>query len=520
MHLKSRAILLRFRILAALLVVANFGCASLKNPAQTIKIATLPAGAHIIIDGDIVGDTPTFIEVPKRKKFKLGIEMPGYEGKEVSLKPRYRWADSFFSNLIFLAYAPIGWGIDLLTQKAWEYEPVPFITLERKAETKISEVEKKEMLEGRNTKLTNVLTEEDVVSREDTKIAIAPPQASGEIISDELGDKLEEKIRHWYPKEQVLPYSDQISTFYNFEYLYDNMVAPEMRDKLYFSLKATHVVESKVTEDPLGNAYIHSKLINVFNDKTEDTFDWSVKADELPIHSKDKWTRRMMSLVSIVPNTVSFDTGSASANIFVDGTGTTSQTARYYSVSEKPQNLISIIAGVGFTNSKNPALVTHTDFTFRFVPRLGIYYDYFRFLTDSAQPNELEGTEFRWYILEAGVGPEFGIESSIGHQYLQFIPIYGVNWIQWDLYGSTQNSFKGEFGLDVELGWSLFISEHFNLRVFSRDLFISGEQWGSVLSQDVGRSVVINTQGQITIGIALGYYFPEGRNYLREWVRK
>lgn len=99
------------------------GCATLKDSAsQSVPFVSTPEGATILRDGVSVAQTPAYVEVSRRAP--RGMALATRTGpRDVELKRHYRWGASFWSNLIFLWGAPVGWAVDLISGAASRSNP-------------------------------------------------------------------------------------------------------------------------------------------------------------------------------------------------------------------------------------------------------------------------------------------------------------------------------------------------------------------------------------------------------------
>jgi hypothetical protein len=204
------------RMLCLTLLVTLSGCATIggNDDPQAVLIQSDPPGASILIDGQDRGKTPRFVVMPRAYRPRFNLEWHG-KTTPVELDTHYRWTKSFWSNLIFLQLAPIGWLTDMLTGGAWEAKDPNIIDLDKS--------------DGR-AKAT---------SRPPKTVAIAPPQADSIGIADAGAQALEETLNRGRNGFKVLPYRDTLTTFVGHQYDYDG--APEKQEDrrvLYYKLGA------------------------------------------------------------------------------------------------------------------------------------------------------------------------------------------------------------------------------------------------------------------------------------------
>lgn len=97
--------------LVSLLVVYFLisGCATIvKGTTQGIPVTSEPPGADVLVDGMLVGTTPTDVEMKRKRDHLVTIKKDGYETKTVPVLKNIGGA--VFGNII--AGGLIGWGVD------------------------------------------------------------------------------------------------------------------------------------------------------------------------------------------------------------------------------------------------------------------------------------------------------------------------------------------------------------------------------------------------------------------------
>ena len=99
-----------FRLLALLFVFfLTTGCATIvKGTTQGVPVSSDPSGADILVDGMLVGTTPTDIELKRKRDHLIVIEKKGYAPKSVAVVKNVGGA--VWGNI--LAGGLIGWGVD------------------------------------------------------------------------------------------------------------------------------------------------------------------------------------------------------------------------------------------------------------------------------------------------------------------------------------------------------------------------------------------------------------------------
>lgn len=101
-------------------VLLTSACASIINGShQTVKVRSKPEGARIFVDEKEVGLTPTKIELRRKERHVMRLELEGYEPYEVKFNQRA--SGLVFVNLLFGGL--IGFGIDAATGGLYKLEP-------------------------------------------------------------------------------------------------------------------------------------------------------------------------------------------------------------------------------------------------------------------------------------------------------------------------------------------------------------------------------------------------------------
>ena len=98
------------RLLALFLVFfLTTGCATIiKGTTQGVPISSDPSGADILVDGMLVGTTPTDVELKRKRDHLITIEKKNYSPKSIAVVKNVGGA--VWGNII--AGGLIGWGVD------------------------------------------------------------------------------------------------------------------------------------------------------------------------------------------------------------------------------------------------------------------------------------------------------------------------------------------------------------------------------------------------------------------------
>lgn len=480
-----------------LLLLFSSSCATLRGSKQRIKIASQPTGAVVFFNGKELGTSPTFIELPRQKKAKLTLLFPNGEARDYPLITSYRWGDSFFSNLLWAVVgAPVAISIDLLTGSAWEYDPITPIAIPG-AYLKSAEVTSGKKLDA--DKSAHPVFEPRT-------IAIAPPQQDYEYLSDELGVKLETEIKTRYPSDKIQGFQKTRPIFNSFSYNQARKVSTVYRDKLYYELGASHILETTTERRPTG-VFIESKLIDIYSGEVVDSFSQLVLNPSLKSMSSGSIFETASSLISIVPNTFFFDITDSSLLFYQNSV----KGAVYEPDSEKSDSALTLLTSFALRNSRSPKM-DELHGVFRLIPDLNFYYDKFHF--NRQGQNNLEGMRFSWLSVAVGFGPELGLDTPMGYFYLQLIPSVAMSWIT----SSVGDSSIPTFELNTELGYSIFLSQRIVVRLFSRAITGSARQWSNVLSRASSEPLDFFMVSHGIYGLSIGYYFPESRSIVKKFL--
>jgi len=462
-------------------------CTTLHSRNQRVKVASDPEGAKIIYKDQVLGVTPAFVNIPRYHHGTLILEKSGFSPVTLDLKTSYRWGDSFASNFVWFFYGqPVASLLDLLNETAWNYDKLSVIPLSAS----------KHHLE--KPLFPDV-------------IAIAPPQEGYELLSDELGRDLQDKVAARYPHSRVIPFDETENEFYEYSYNNSGETDNANRDKLYDTLGTTHVVESSV-QNGEKTVTVKADLTDIFTDKTVPAFNAEFYSADLKNDNPGFFRRIGVSLLSIVPNLLTFDFDSPSSNMNITS-GPMSNS--YTGVSDRTDTLLAILSSFGVRSVPSPKISESLKGVFRFVPVISFTYDRFNFQAPDGQPNSLQGYDFDWYTLIGGLGPEGGLDTSIGYFYLDLIPCYSINWITGSGNGADASTRTTTFTLLGEFGYQIFLSQRINLRLFARTVGIPSNAFSNLVPEMTGQNVAVDSASRSLAGLSLGYYFSE----VRPWTK-
>jgi len=118
-YLRNVKLLIRLLLVSTLLSVFT-GCATIvKGTTQTIPVSSDPLGADVKLDGLLYGQTPTTLEVKRKRNHLIVIEKAGYQPKSVPITKNVGGA--VWGNI--LAGGLIGWGVDATSGAQYNLTP-------------------------------------------------------------------------------------------------------------------------------------------------------------------------------------------------------------------------------------------------------------------------------------------------------------------------------------------------------------------------------------------------------------
>lgn len=344
------------------------------------------------------------------------------------------------------------------------------------------------------------INESDSESSQLRRIAIAPPQGTYELLSDKLGTHLEEILQQKYPDHLILPFKETYPWFDSFSYDYSKTIWEPYRPKLYQELQSHYLLETQVQKEG-EKIHIKSQLIETRTRLTTDSFSQTLDYSKHEELQDGAVPRTFSYLLNIVPNT-----------FFIDFTGSDLSFQANPALSQPQSNLsfnaLSLLTSFALRKSRNPKLNGFGPF-FRIIPDANSYFDRFSF-NNSPQ---LKNQEFTWISVSAGVGVEIGLDTPWGYLYYQGVPSVAQNWIS----SSKHSVSKTSLEMNWELGYQFFITERMTIRIFNRFITGPSSTWETLLSQASGESFQLNKTSLGILGLALGYYFPEGRTRIKEY---
>lgn len=453
------------KYLVLLLTLLNFSCASLdsRDYRQGVLISTSKTG-ELIEREKVLGKTPGYFLLRRKTHPRLRIieDNSNQEALELDLETSYRWRDSFFRNFVFLFFAPVGWGIDLLTGNAWNIKaPRP---------------------EGSSEQVR--------------KIVIVPSVESDSSLREASGQVVERKLRELYPNADVVSYISSAPLFdfwgFNFE------AGPEDIENMeaLTEFNPSHFVLLEVMTDSSSLKFEVRDATNYkFREKHE------VLARDLPSSIKEEMTlkRRLGNLFYFVPNTAFLNFAGRSLNINVDGQDAILES---YVGDSNLEKSLSLLNSLSFSYLKKPYVKTRTYWKLSFVPLLSFSHKRYRF------EERLGGHRFRLFQATVGYGPEVGLVGPLGYTYFNFLPglsFTQVNYLSQEGYRQTEG---GSVATGLEIGHRFFISSHFVATLFFRVVSSNDRVWRRAIQGTTGAATSVSSVSESLFSLGLGYHLP------------
>ena len=107
-------------VVLATVILGSSGCATvIKGTTQGIPVNSEPDNADVLVDGQLVGTTPTTVEMKRKRDHLVTIEKDGYQPKTIAVVKDIGGA--VFGNI--LAGGLIGWGVDAASGAQYNLNP-------------------------------------------------------------------------------------------------------------------------------------------------------------------------------------------------------------------------------------------------------------------------------------------------------------------------------------------------------------------------------------------------------------
>lgn len=462
-------------------------CATITSNYQRIKVVSEPDGAEIIHEGKSIGFTPQYVQVKRRHHSELQLRFQNGETISYDMPTKYRWADSGASNLVWGLWTagllPVSYGVDFASQAAWEYKPLN--TLQGSPQSK-------------------------PVKTRSKVIAIAPPQSKYEVLSDELGERIERIVKERFPNDSVLSYRATAGIFERFDYSYKQVSPDKYRDDLYDELQADYVIES--VSDNGGEIVLLTIDVNdVFREGTIMQLRRRLPVSELAFEKRGVFSKFFGSMSTLVPNTAGLDFSNSRPAVRVD-----SGDINKPFLSEKlaDEGALQYLSSISLRSIRGNTYVNRFSFVFDWSTVVSVSYQNIKFQSET-EPNPLKNYTYSWWNTQAGIGPQVGLSSPIGYYYLEVVPVLNSSFVSWRRAGNDYQVNSVFAGFRVEIGYSFFIGRSLNVRFASSTNSADERQWTSVVERSTGQRREVIGPNVISTGITIGYFFPEGRAVVR-----
>jgi hypothetical protein len=474
--------------LALLSFLLATGCASIDyaDYRQTILVLSDPPGAKVYDGERFIGITPNYMRLRRRSKPVLRMEMPDGTGRNVVLHTRYRWADSFGMNTLFLVYAPVGWAVDWATGTAWEVEDPPI------------------QIFG-DGGIWPAITRPG-------KVAVAPPQDVDSRTADALGLAIEERMR-MSEKFNVSDYEQTAPTF-RFHRSYSGLARDKQdRYRLMSHLKVDHILLS--TAEQRGDTFVvKGELKDVVTSKTKSTYTWEITPGNEELREEFTANTFINKYFKSLPNTVFLN--------FAGYTPTATIDRRKYKGKEAPtqgfsDEMLRYLSALSLAGLERERFHTRGHFTFSFVPtgivsqKMIVFPEY----------NPLADAKFHRWFVSAGYGIEGGYIGRFGLIYADLIPMGTYTNIKYSTPQREGSVERFSIQLMSEVGYSYFFTNHLVGRIYFRNVGEDSRLWNKAFSNSSSSTQFTDTFSSGYAGISVGYYIPTALKRRPGWlVRK
>jgi hypothetical protein len=458
------------------------GCASVdtSNYRQVVLVRSTPAGAKIFQHGDEIGVTPAYVPIRRQRKAALELRFPNGEKRVVPLTTKYRWGDSFASDLLFLNFAPVAWLVDLETETAWRFEDPP-----------------EAVQEGAGG-----------VPSAPKVVAVAPPMGTDSESGDAVGQLVARKLTEQH-RFKVLDY-ERTAPVFNY-YNSDHGISDSSFDnhRLYYTLKADHVFVSSL--EPRDDGFhVNGRLRDVYTGRESDSNSWDVTSSDASLNDQLSFNRFISDRFHLFPNTLFLNLSTLQPSMDINSIsykGTSETGHQWY------DQVVNYVSYLSLSHLERPRRNVIGQFVFDFVPTVNLSHKKISFPTYAP----LNGSQFDRLYVNGGYGIELGYLSRYGFAYLDAIP--ALTWTQLSVRSPNGDESLQSTTLTttVEYGYSYFFSPHFVGKIFTRALPEDSKLWQRAIRQASNATENISNSNSFLTGIALGYYFPSNFEGKSSW---
>jgi hypothetical protein len=465
---------------AILMAVLGVGCASMNwnEYRQTVLVTSLPAGAEIYSNGQLLGTTPAYVRIRRAKNPKIELRHRD-QNVSVPLATHYRWKGSFVRNLIFFYYAPAGWLVDYTTGTAWEIE---------------------------DPQTARFAKADRPVAKTLSTIAVAPPVASDTEMTDALGVQIQDKMAR-NNSYLLLDYNKTALEFIEQGSEQGVSKNKSQRYDLFFKLKADSILWSEVRRED-DRVKVSAELKDVYTGTVREKFDW----DLAPADKSDRRLfahRKFFEYFKLLPNTLFLNFMGYTPEIRV---GEQTYTGREGAPEGPQEEAFRYLSTISLERQDRPRYGLGGYWTFEFLPTFT--YSMKKIEFSQFAP----GTEFKRTYASTGYGFEVAYRSRYGNVYYDFMPVFSWSQIQYESSRGEGTVAKFRVGTYNELGYSYFLTKHLVGKVFTRTIAEDNSLWDRAISRSSGREVTTDTVSSGFFGVAIGYHYPPPitqKNYWR-----
>lgn len=104
----------------ALILLSATGCATVvKGSTQKVPISSEPSSADVLVDGNLMGQTPTTLVLKRKNDHLITVQRQGYQSRSVAVVKNVGGA--VWGNI--LAGGLIGWGVDAVSGAQYNLVP-------------------------------------------------------------------------------------------------------------------------------------------------------------------------------------------------------------------------------------------------------------------------------------------------------------------------------------------------------------------------------------------------------------
>ncbi|HVK61529.1 MAG TPA: hypothetical protein VM432_08265 [Bdellovibrionales bacterium] len=473
----------RFALVASLLLaVLQIGCASLGKDAdeQAVLVRSNPPGAAVEVGGKVVGFTPTFVLIERKREpepiliHPYANDLSKGELRKTPLDTRYRWGASFGANFLFSVYAPIGWGIDFLTGAAWDVRDPEVVAL--KDRKSVRTPERKPLI----------------------NLAIAPPLAESLALSDIAAQAVESRVKASPdPRLKIRSYNDTLPTFLKERFDFDSVGREEDRRMLLHRLGLDGIYYSTV--ERFGSDYVVKvELRDGITNEVRGTETIFLQTDS----EVEKFYDSGRAFYSILPNTVGLMFANESMSFTSQSKEIELKPVGQDHWWEKGLEYLSAIRLSGqpvYRSGRGSRWLFHLYPDFRFSHKR---------VQASGKGITTDQKYARW-LISGGYGPEAGYQFGRHYLYASLIP--SMTWTQISWTKDNQENALANFGLttSVEFGYLISFAKSWSVRLFIATYGEDQSLWTDALKRTINTEVdhQDNTVSSSVTGIVLGYNF-------------